>query len=182
MMGKVRVGYDRWALNADVVYMDLGASKNGLTVAMQQWMVEPTLSYTVCKGFEALAGARYNNPNAEIRGPLGRNPSGTQEWWDPIMGANLSLPLGKGFSFNVRGDIGASAWARTSPGRRSPTLAGSLPNGGRPKLATAGYSWITKPAAAPADSNTTCSTMAHNSDSRSIFGFIRQVCSLGRAG
>jgi hypothetical protein len=106
MMGKVRVGYARWALNADVVYMDLGASRNGVTVEMEQWMVEPSLSYTVCKGFEALAGARYNNLNAEIRGPLGRNPSGTQEWWDPIVGANLSLPLGKKCSFTVRGDIG----------------------------------------------------------------------------
>jgi len=105
-MGKVRVGYDRWALTTDVVYMGLSASKNSLTVDMDQWVVEPTLSYTVCKGFEALAGARYNNLNAEIRGPLGRNPSGTQEWWDPIVGANLSLPLGKQFSFNVRGDLG----------------------------------------------------------------------------
>jgi hypothetical protein len=107
MMGKMRVGYERWALNADVVYMDLGASKNGVTVDMKQWMVEPSLSYTVCKGFEALAGVRYNNLNAEISGgPLGRNPSGTQDWWDPIVGANLSLPLGKKFSFSVRGDIG----------------------------------------------------------------------------
>jgi hypothetical protein len=106
MMGKVRVGYDRWALTTDVVYMDLGASRNGLTVDMRQWMVEPSVSYTICKDFEALAGVRYNNLNAEIQGPLGRNPGGTQEWWDPIMGANLSLPLGKKFSFTVRGDIG----------------------------------------------------------------------------
>ena len=107
MMGKMRVGYERWALNTDVIYMDLGASKNGVTVDMKQWMVEPSLSYTVCKGFEALAGVRYNNLNAEISGgPLGRNPSGTQDWWDPIVGANLSLPLGKNYTFNVRGDIG----------------------------------------------------------------------------
>jgi hypothetical protein len=106
MMGKVRVGYDRWALTADVVYMDLGASKNGVTVEMAQWMVEPSLSYRFCQYFEALAGARYNNLSGEIRGPLGRNPSGTQDWWDPIVGANFGLQLGKGFSFNVRGDIG----------------------------------------------------------------------------
>ncbi len=107
MMGKVRVGYDRWALNADVVYMDLAASRNGRTVELEQWMVEPSLSYTLCKGFEALAGVRYNNLNAAISGgPLGRNPSGTQDWWDPIVGATLRLPLGKSFSFNVRGDIG----------------------------------------------------------------------------
>ena len=106
MMGKVRVGYDRWALTTDVVFMGLGSSKNGVTVDMDQWMVEPTLSYRVSKYFEPLAGVRYNNLSGEIQGPLGRNPGGTQEWWDPIVGANLSLPLGKKFSFKVRGDIG----------------------------------------------------------------------------
>lgn len=107
MMGKVRVGYDRWALNADVIYMNLSATKHDLTVDLEQWMVEPSVSYTVCKGFEALAGVRYNNMNAEISGgPLGLDPSDTQEWWDPIVGATLSLPLGQKFSFNVRGDIG----------------------------------------------------------------------------
>ncbi len=106
MMGQVRVGYDRWSLNADVIYMDLGTSSHGVVLEMQQWMVEPTLSYRVSKYFEPLAGVRYNNLSAEIRGPLGRNPGGTEEWWDPIVGANLTLPLGEQFSFNVRGDVG----------------------------------------------------------------------------
>ncbi|MCL4787201.1 MAG: hypothetical protein KJ070_10465 [Verrucomicrobia bacterium] len=106
MMGKVRLGYDRWALTTDVVYMGLGTSRNGVSVDLDQWMVEPTLSYRVSKYFEPLAGVRYNNLSGEIRGPFGRTPTGTQDWWDPIVGANLSLPLGKNFSFNVRGDIG----------------------------------------------------------------------------
>jgi hypothetical protein len=109
-MGELRVGYDRWGLTTDVIYMGLQGSKNGVTAEMDQWMVEPTLSYTVCKGFEALAGVRYNNLSGEIRGPgifpTPRIPTGTQDWWDPIIGANLSLPLGKGFSLNVRGDLG----------------------------------------------------------------------------
>jgi hypothetical protein len=116
-MAKVRVGYDRWALTTDVIYMGLGASKNGLSVDMDQWMVEPTLSYRVSKYFEPLVGVRYNNLGADIRGPNLQRPgpgivqgpgalSGTQEWWDPIVGANLNLPLGKGFSLNLRGDIG----------------------------------------------------------------------------
>jgi hypothetical protein len=105
-MGKVRLGYDRWALNLDVIYMDLEADKNSFTVEMTQWVVEPSLSYRFCQGFELLAGARYNSIDGEIRGPLGLNPSGTQDWWDPIVGANVTLPLGQKFSFNVRGDIG----------------------------------------------------------------------------
>ena len=123
MMGRVRVGYDRWALTTDVVYMGLQGSKNGVTVELDQWMVEPTLSYRVSSYFEPLAGARYNNLSGELRGPNLQRPgpgilpgsgllngpgirTGTQDWWDPIVGANLSLPLGKGFSFNVRGDLG----------------------------------------------------------------------------
>jgi hypothetical protein len=106
MMGTVQVGYDRWTFTTDVVFMGLGASRNNLTVDMDQWMVEPTLSYRVSKYFEPLVGVRYNNLSGEIRGPLNRNPFGTQDWWDPIVGANLTLPMGKKFNFNFRGDIG----------------------------------------------------------------------------
>jgi hypothetical protein len=109
-MGKVRLGYDRWALTTDVIYMGLSASKNGVSAELDQWMIEPTVSYQLCKYCEALAGVRYNNLSGEIRGPgilpTPRIPTGTQDWWDPIVGANLRLPLGKGFSFNLRGDIG----------------------------------------------------------------------------
>ena len=110
-MGSVRVGYDRWALTTDVIYMGLQGSKNNLTAELDQWMVEPTLSYRFCQYFEALAGARYNNLSGELRGPgviipSGVIRSGTQEWWDPVVGGNVNLPLGKGFSFNVRGDVG----------------------------------------------------------------------------
>jgi hypothetical protein len=109
-MGSARLGYDRWGLTTEVIYMGLQGSKNGVTAEMDQWVIEPSLSYRVCKYCEVLAGVRYNNLSGEIRGrgvlPTPRIPTGTQDWWDPIIGANLGLPLGKGFSFNVRGDIG----------------------------------------------------------------------------
>ncbi len=109
-MGKVRLGYGPWALTTDVLYMGLQGSKNGVTAEIDQWMVEPTVSYRVSKYFEPLAGVRYNNLSGEIRGPgilpTPRIPTGTQDWWDPIVGANASFPLGKGFSLNVRGDVG----------------------------------------------------------------------------
>jgi hypothetical protein len=109
-MGEARVGYGPWALTTDVIYMGLQGSKNGLTAELDQWMVEPTLSYRVSQYFEPLVGVRYNNLTGEIRGPgilpTPRIPTGTQDWWDPIIGANFNLPLGKQFSFNVRGDIG----------------------------------------------------------------------------
>jgi len=105
-MGTVRVGYDRWALSTDVIYMDLEATKDPFTAQVEQWMVQPQLEYLVCEHFGLYAGARYNSLDLELNGPLGINPSATEDWWDPVVGARVSLPLGKKFSFNVSGDIG----------------------------------------------------------------------------
>jgi len=104
-MGKVRVGHGRWALTTDVIYMDLGTSQKNVSVDFEQWVVEPTLSYRVSPNLELLAGARYNQLDVAIAGPFNVR-SGTESWWDPIVGANVSLPLGEKFCFNMRGDIG----------------------------------------------------------------------------
>ena len=109
-MGAVRVGYGPWALTTEILYMGLQTTNEGLTAELDQWLVEPTLSYRVSKHLEPLAGVRYNNLSGELWGegvlPTPRTASGTQEWWDPIVGANLGLPFGKGFSLNLRGDVG----------------------------------------------------------------------------
>jgi hypothetical protein len=105
-MGTVRVGYDRWALSTDIIYMDLEATKGAFTAQAKQWLVQPALEYRVCQNFGVYAGTRYNSIDLELTGPLRVNPSDTKDWWDPIIGARVSLPLGKKFSFNVSGDIG----------------------------------------------------------------------------
>ena len=105
-MGSARVGYDRWALSTEVIYMDLEATKGPFTAKAQQWMVQPALEYRFRRYFGAYAGTRYNNIGLELDGPFGRSPSGTHEWWDPIIGARVSLPVWKKLSFNVNGDIG----------------------------------------------------------------------------
>ena len=105
-MGSARVGYERWALSTEVIYMDLGTTKGPFTAGAQQWMVQPALEYQVCRYFDAYAGTRYNNINLELNGPLGKNPAGTHEWWDPILGARVSLPIWKKLSFAVSGDFG----------------------------------------------------------------------------
>lgn len=105
-MGKVRIEHGKWAVTTDVIYMSLGASKDNVSIDFDQWVVEPSLSYEVCTGFEVLAGARYNNLSGTVRGPFGINPTGTQEWWDPIVGANAALPLSERLSLVVRGDVG----------------------------------------------------------------------------
>jgi hypothetical protein len=105
-MGLVRVGYGRWALTTDVIFMALGASKGGFTGDIDQWIVEPALSYRVCRYFEPLVGVRYNSIRGEIRGPLGRTPTGTQDWVEPFIGATVSYPLCEKVSLNCRGDVG----------------------------------------------------------------------------
>ncbi len=124
-MGKFRVGYDRWAFTTDVLYMGLQDSKNGVSAELDQWMVEPTVSYRVSQYFEPLAGVRYNNLSGEIRGPgilpTPRTPTGTQDWWDPIVGANLACPWAKGSVLTSVATSADSASAQISPGRPSHT-------------------------------------------------------------
>jgi hypothetical protein len=69
-------------------------------------MVEPSVSFHVSDRFETIVGARYVNVSSEIRGPFGRNPSGTRDWWDPFIGAKWTQPIGEHWSFNLRGDYG----------------------------------------------------------------------------
>ena len=54
------------------MYLHLGGSKGPASADLEQWAVEPTLSDTVCKYFEPLAGLRYNNLSGDLSGPAGR--------------------------------------------------------------------------------------------------------------
>jgi hypothetical protein len=109
-MGKFRAGYGRWSIDTDVIFMRLGMSKSVFSADIDQWMVEPSLNFRFNKYVEASAGVRYNSYEAEIRGPGilpdARVLSGRQNWWDPVVGLNLTLPFARRFSFNVGGDIG----------------------------------------------------------------------------
>jgi hypothetical protein len=138
-MGTVRVGYDRWALSTDVIYMDLQATKGPFTVGLQQWMVLPALEYRVHQQITVFAGAEYNRISAQLSGPRERNPSGTQDWWDPIVGAQLSQPLGYNFSLNVRGDIGGFGAASDLTYQAFPYIGWQFAKWGSLQL---GYRWI----------------------------------------
>ena len=105
-MGSVRVAHGRWAFTTEVIYMGLGGSKGPVAADVDQWNVEPSASFRVSDRFETIVGARYTNLSSEIRGPFGRNPSGTVDWWDPIIGGRLMLPMGEAWTFNLRGDVG----------------------------------------------------------------------------
>lgn len=138
-MAKVRVGHGQWAFTTDVIYMGLSASKNNVSAELDQWVVEPTLSYQLCSGFEVLAGARYNNISGDVRGPLGINPSGTQDWWDPIFGASAALPVSEKISFHVRGDVGGFDVGSTLTWQAFPYLNWQLSHAASIQI---GYRWV----------------------------------------
>lgn len=103
---RARVGYDRWSFGTDLIYAGLEGSKGPVTVDVDQWLVTPTVEYQVCRNFDAYAGARYNNLRAEVR-TAGQTPSsGTVDWWEPVLGGRVKLPIFGKLSFQVMGDIG----------------------------------------------------------------------------
>jgi len=105
-MGSARVGYGKWALSTEVVYMDLEGSKGLFTGKAQQWLVQPALEYQIDPHVGVYAGTRYNSLHLELDGPGAINVSGTHEWWDPVLGARFNLPVWKRLSFNLTGDFG----------------------------------------------------------------------------
>ena len=107
-MGSVRIGHGRWFALADLLYMGLeGTSTRGINVEFEQWLVSGAVGFEVSKHVELLAGLSYNNLHAELSGgPLGINPSGTQEWVDPFLGTDVNLPLTEKLSLHARADVG----------------------------------------------------------------------------
>ncbi len=114
-MGSVRIGRGRWALLGDLLYMGLEGSADWqgplqthkIDVEFEQWLASVAVGFQATKQVELLAGMNYNNMNAEISGgPLGNNPSGTQEWFDPFVGTDVNLPLTESLSLHARADVG----------------------------------------------------------------------------
>lgn len=138
-MGFGRVGRDRWSFTAEVIYMGLGASKNLVSSNFDQWVVEPRLGYRMSPRFEPTLGVRYNNLAGEIRGPFGRNPSGTRDWWDPVVGATGTVPLGRTLALAGHGDVGGFGIGSDLTWQIYPYLDWSfMPNASL----QAGYRWL----------------------------------------
>ena len=107
--GRLTLGYDQWSFSTEFSYLKLGASGSAGSVEQKQWLVEPSVGYRFCDCFEAFAGARYNSieANLDLNLPPGKVRGGTQDWWDPIVGVNLSYPIsGKKLTFDGRFDVG----------------------------------------------------------------------------
>lgn len=168
--GRVTLGYDAWVFSTQFSYMGLGVSQGAVSVDLDEWLVEPTVGYEFCKEFQAFAGVRYNNITSEIRGPFNAIPKTTKDWWDPIVGAQLSIPLvADKLKFAGRFDVGGfGVGSDLILGRRFRISIGALRNQPRSNWATAGWPPTTRKAVVPVSSVTMWSSRARRSVSRSI--------------
>lgn len=107
--GRVTVHRDRWFVSTEFSYLRLSAAVPLASAELEQWLVEPSVGYSFCQTFAAYVGARYNNLSGEVlfNGPAGRTSIGSQDWWDPVLGALFRFPLiGDQFSVEGRLDVG----------------------------------------------------------------------------
>lgn len=140
--GRFTLGYDRWFLSTEFSYMRLSASVPAAKAELKQWLVEPSLGYKVCEYFAGFAGVRYNNISGDVtfNGPLGKVATGTQDWWDPIIGANVSLPLvGNKLTFACHFDIGGFGVGSDLTWQAYPYLSWRFAKWGSAQL---GYRWL----------------------------------------
>jgi hypothetical protein len=140
--GRVTVRYDRWFLSTEFSYMKLGASGDNGDIELKQWLVEPTLGYQFCEYLAGFAGARFNSIDAEINfdGPRGQVRGGTQDWWDPIIGTQLSVPLiPNKLTFDGRFDIGGFGVGSDLTWQAYPYLNWRFAGWGSAQL---GYRWL----------------------------------------
>ncbi len=118
-MAGYRADNGSFAVIADLIYMDLETDKNGLgplgqtraTVELDQLIMELDGSIAVTERLDAYAGLRYWDVDSTVTvvggGPLGVTISGSlgEDWVDVIYGLRYALPLGKNWTFIVRGDV-----------------------------------------------------------------------------
>ena len=105
----------KWAVMADIVYMNVGGSgtgSNGLGSAdlgVEEFIVDVDGAWRISKSFEALVGGRYTRLSTKVTltSPVNtREAKLVQDWFDPIVGAQAFLPLSRAFQLQLRGDVG----------------------------------------------------------------------------
>lgn len=103
-----------WAFSLDGLYMNLDQpGPLGLTeIGLKQGMVEFTGYRRVMSWLEVLAGGRLNLISGEIEVlpaeglPPESEVDGSQTWFDPFVGARVTVPAGRRWLFVLRGDVG----------------------------------------------------------------------------
>jgi hypothetical protein len=110
----------RWAVVADMIFMDLETDKNGVgplgqtraTVELDQLILELDGSYAVTEQLDAYVGLRYWDVDSTVTvvggGPVGETLNGklSEDWVDPVVGVRYAWPLGEKWTLVWRADIG----------------------------------------------------------------------------
>lgn len=105
----------KWAVSADVIYMNVGGSGTGTNgvvsadLGVEEFLFELDGSWRLSKSFELLAGGRYTHMRTEasVTGPAhARAATVDADFFDPIVGAQAFLPLSRTLQLQLRGDVG----------------------------------------------------------------------------
>lgn len=119
-MGRFEAKHDELILTTDLMFINLGESGSAgpidVSANIRQTILEfgggyhladfvlgdsaPTLS------IDALAGARYFRLKSQIRGPFGKDPGSTIDYWEPYVGPRVTLAFNDRWSLGLRTDIG----------------------------------------------------------------------------
>lgn len=121
-MGRASVRKNKWGFSTDVIYMGLGAAKNGFDLGYDQWLVQPVVEYHATSWLSPYAGARYLSMESDLRGPRLNTVTGSQAWWDPVAGAELRLPAPSKMRLRLRGDVGGFGAGSSFSGQIEPSL------------------------------------------------------------
>jgi hypothetical protein len=108
--GRARLQHKTAYLALDIFYMGLDGSSGSPPVAVtfDQWIVQPTVGFSLSDRLDVFFGARYNQLNGDLsfQGPLGKQAVGLQEWWDPIVGAIFKGRMSEKFGYQIYVDVG----------------------------------------------------------------------------
>jgi hypothetical protein len=99
-----------WPLIFDLHYRDLDSQEVSMSTDLRNILAEASVGYQVMDWFqktkiEVIGGVRYFNTRIEIR-DAPSEPSGEQNWVDPIVGGRVSWQPAKAWTLSARGDVG----------------------------------------------------------------------------
>lgn len=116
-MARYRGESQTFAVTADVMFSALGATqdgKNGLLtakVSADEWIVTATANWRAAEFVDVFAGVRFTSiaDTLTITPITGNVRTGklTESWVDPVIGVVGRVPIGKDWSLEGYGDIGA---------------------------------------------------------------------------
>lgn len=112
-MGHFDMRNERWAIMSDLIFVDLGGSKDDTEGAVSAdydtTIFELTGGYRVSPAVTLLAGARWVDMGMGIRfeGPLeDRRWDASKSFVDPLVGVHVFAPLSEKWFFGFRADVG----------------------------------------------------------------------------